>query len=502
MDFLREKIKLRLYQQTILASCNNKNSLVVLPTGLGKTYVAIGLAGLKVKKGLVIMMAPTKPLCVQHKNSFAEFFKPEEKLGILTGSIPPSERKLLWSTSKLFFCTPQTLVKDIMRGYVDLKDVALLVFDEAHRATGDYSYVSLAKEFSKRSTGHILALSASPASSKDKLDEVCGNLDIKNIEIKTEEDVDVSKYIKEKEIVRVEVELPKEIKVIQSLLEKSLISRLNKLRSAGLVHTAEVSKLRKSDLLALQKRLGSELSSKKFEAYGQISTVASCLKLQHALAMVQTQSIETVIDFFKKLEQQAKTVKASKRLLADVNFRKAVTKAYEAAGEGLEHPKFSALRNMLVEEFSEDMRAIVFASYRSSISRLISMLKKIDGINPVKFIGQKRGMSQKRQVATLEKFKEGKYNVLVASSISEEGLHVENADLGIFFEPVPSALRSIQRRGRIGRVNIGKVYLLITKDTIDEKYYWSSLHKERRMADLLNNLRDDLNSGQTKLSDI
>jgi Fanconi anemia group M protein len=103
------------------------------------------------------------------------------------------------------------------------------------------------------------------------------------------------------------------------------------------------------------------------------------------------------------------------------------------------------------------------------------------------FIGQKEGMTQKKQIETLEQFKDDKFNVLVATSVSEEGLHIENADIGIFFEPVPSALRTIQRRGRIGRINIGKVYMLITRDTIDEKYYWVSYHKERRMKELLEN---------------
>jgi len=499
MKFLKKKLKLRLYQQTILASCYGRNSLVVLPTGLGKTYLAVGLAGLSFKKGIIVILAPTKPLCVQHQKTFSEFFKPEDELIVMTGAVRPIERKELWKKAKIVFCTPQTFERDVLHGYIGLEKVSLLVLDEVHRATGKYSYVWVSKQFATKSEGNILALSASPASSKERLKEVCDNLYIENIEIKTELDQEVSKYIQEKEIIRIELDLPKEIEEIKSLLELCLSSRLKKLKEVGLIGSSDVSKVRKIELLNIQRKLASELSSQNFEKYKQISIVASCLKLQHVLEMVQTQGIGNVVDFFKKLEKQAKTIKASKRLLADWNFRKAVIKAYDAAGSGVEHPKFGALKELLSKEFSKDMKVIIFAHYRSSINRLMDMLKEVDGLRPVKFIGQKEGMNQKLQVATLERFKEGKYNVLVASSISEEGLHIENADLGVFFEPVSSALRSIQRRGRIGRVNIGKIYLLITKGTIDEKYYWSAWHKERRMGDLLESLKEDMGSRQTVL---
>lgn len=502
MRFLKEKLKLRMYQQTIVGSCYEKNSLVVLPTGLGKTFIAVGLAGLAVEKGCVVVLAPTKPLCVQHQKTFAEFFEPEDELAVMTGAVKPAERKKIWSSAKVVFCTPQTVERDVLRGYVDLSKVSLLVVDEAHRATGDYAYVWIAKQFDKLSKGYILALSASPASDQERLQEIRDNLKIKNIEVRTELDGDVASHIKEKEIIKLEVELPPEIKDIKETLETCLRNRLRELKEFGLITSADTSKVKKTDLLALQRKLASELSYKNVEKYVHLSSVAGCLKLMHVLEMVQTQGIEQVVDFFKKLEKQAIKVKAAKRLVSDWTFRKAVIKAYDAAGKGVEHPKYGALRELVKNELPADGRAIVFANYRSSVERLIAMLEQIEGARPVKFVGQREGMTQRKQVATLERFKEGKYNILVATSISEEGLHVENADLGVFFEPVPSALRSIQRRGRIGRINIGKVYQLVTKDTLDEKYYWAAWHKERRMGELLEELKDQISATkQTKLGE-
>jgi Fanconi anemia group M protein len=136
---------------------------------------------------------------------------------------------------------------------------------------------------------------------------------------------------------------------------------------------------------------------------------------------------------------------------------------------------------------NSEEKIIIFAQFRNSVSELVDKINENSKSIAKGFVGQKSGLTQKKQIEILDQFRNDKFNVLVATSVSEEGLHIENADIGIFFEPVPSALRTIQRRGRIGRINIGKVYLLIMKDTIDEKYYWVAHHKERKMYDLLKN---------------
>ena len=188
MKFLRDKLKLRIYQQTILANCHNKNSLVVLPTGLGKTFIAIGLAGLNIEKGVSVIMAPTKPLCVQHQKTFSDFFDEKEKLVTMTGAVSPTDRKELWKTAKIIFCTPQTFERDLLKRYISIENISFLVLDEAHRATGDYAYVWIAKQFAEKSKGYMLALSASPASRTEDLDEICKNLKVQNIGVTTESD--------------------------------------------------------------------------------------------------------------------------------------------------------------------------------------------------------------------------------------------------------------------------------------------------------------------------
>ena len=101
-------------------------------------------------------------------------------------------------------------------------------------------------------------------------------------------------------------------------------------------------------------------------------------------------------------------------------------------------------------------------------------------------------MTQKEQIAILQEFREGKFNVLVSSSVGEEGLDIPQVDLVIFYEPIPSAIRHIQRRGRTGRLEKGEVVILVTKNTRDEGYRWSAHHKEKRMYRNLLQLKNNL----------
>ena len=497
MKFLSSKLDLRLYQQAILGTCSLNNTLVVIPTGLGKTFIAIGLAGLLAEKGQILMLAPTKPLCVQHSKTFSSFFDAEENdLVVLTGAVKPGERKSLWANAKIIFATPQTVENDLMRRFLDPAKFSLVVFDEAHRATGEYAYTWIAEQYAKIKDGRILALTASPASEKEKLNEICANLRIAKIEVRAPRDADVKPYVQEKKIKRINVELPEKLRDVKELLEKVLKQRLSVLKSEEVIPSDDVNKVRKLELLRLQGSLASQTDVNR-DAYLHISLVAECLKLQHALLLLQTQGVSPLVDFFKKLEKQSSKTKAAKRLVNDWTFKKAMILAYEFRGESGEHPKFAALKE-LVKKHAGD-KVIVFTQYRSSVKRIAAKLSEIDGVIPAEFIGQTKGMSQKEQVATIQRFRDGEVNALVCTNIGEEGLDIPAVPLGILFEPVPSALRSIQRIGRVGRTNIGKIYILVTKDTIDEKYYWVAKHKESRMNQILDDLKVGLEDKQSTL---
>ena len=115
---LIKNITPRLYQETIIGTCINKNCLVVLPTGMGKTIIALMLASQRLKcfpNSKVLFLAPTRPLVEQHLQTFKKHFEiDKEKLAVFTGYVRPEKRSELWKQAKIIFSTPQGLENDII----------------------------------------------------------------------------------------------------------------------------------------------------------------------------------------------------------------------------------------------------------------------------------------------------------------------------------------------------------------------------------------------------
>jgi len=152
------------------------------------------------------------------------------------------------------------------------------------------------------------------------------------------------------------------------------------------------------------------------------------------------------------------------------------------------HSKVTMVRRMVRRQLKEspDSRIIVFANFRDTVEEISRVLGDVELAKPQRFVGQasrdgSTGMTQKVQLASLDAFRAGEANVLVATSVGEEGLDVPNADLVIFYEPVGSEIRTIQRRGRTGRQREGTVHVLIARDTRDEGARAAAKHREERM---------------------
>lgn len=489
-------IEARLYQQVIVGNASSGNTLVVAPTALGKTVIAVLLAAHRLDKypdSRILMISTTRPLVNQHAASFKRFLRiNEDGINVFTGYKPPEERREVWERSQIICATPQVIENDLISGKYSLEKVSLIVFDEAHRATGDYPYSFIAKRYHNASEHPlILGLTASPGGDEAKIKEVCDNLFIKNIEVRTERDPDVRPYIKGIEIEWRMVDLPEEFLKIKNLLENALKDRLETLKKIGLVRSADV-KTPKKDFLTLRGRLQDEIAKgeKAPEIYIGISNVAACINISHALELLETQGLETLQKYFERIQRQSS--KAAKNLLHDVNFMRAIRLTENLSGE-MHHPKLDALVEII--EKARGKRIMVFTQYRDSAQKIVERLGEIRGIRSARFVGQAsrekdKGLSQKEQLGILEKFREGEYNTLVATSVAEEGLDIPKVDLVVFYEPIPSEIRSIQRRGRTGRSRAGKAIVLITKKTRDEGFYWSSFHKERRMRQVLDKLKD------------
>ena len=495
----------RLYQETILATAATKNTLVVLPTGLGKTNIFLMLTAQRLNQypeSKILFIGPTRPLIDQYLDVFNRHFElPKEKMTVLTGMVAPEKRIELWEKSTVIFSTPQGLENDLLAGKISLENVMLLGFDEAHRAVKEYSYVWIAKHYMKTARfPRILALTASPGSDMEKISEVCKNLFIEDIEVRTEADPDVKPYVQEMEIDWVKVDLPAEFMEIKKLLDASFRSKLEAVNNMG--YLRGITGHSKKDLLQLQASLHAELGGnyKNFPLLKSISSLAEAMKVGHALELLETQGISALRQYFGRLSEDAKAAKtkAVKRLFSDSNFMAAIEKTNGLFTKNIDHPKIQELKRIIKEEIADKKgaKAIVFNQYRDSAVKLREELNKVQGIIAHIFVGQMKkgetGLSQKQQKALLAKFSAGEFNVIIATSIGEEGLDIPKVDLVVFYEPIPSAIRQIQRRGRTGRQEKGKVIILVTRDTRDEAFRWVAHHREKRMHVILKTLKSKL----------
>lgn len=507
----KNTLEKRLYQETVLATCSQKNTMVVLPTGLGKTASAILLTAHRMNKigGKVMVLAPTRPLVEQHKKTFSKFMEIEEgDMKVFTGKIHPSQREKEYKKAMIIFATPQVIQNDLIGGRFDFSDYSLLVLDECHRGVGDYPYPFIAKMYMKRAKNpRILGLTASPGGTKDKIDQICKNLYFDAVEIRTEADSDVRPYIQKVKMEWIMIDLPKEFKTVHKLISKSLKERYKKLKGMELTNTID---LKKRDLLQIQGRIRNIIATKPKVPpwiYQGLSTVAEALKIEHALELLETQGSGSLLEYFKRMKKSADEgkTKAVKRIMKDPDIETAFLKTYELVGEGIEHPKLNELYKILERQFKSysKSKVIVFSHYRDSVKKIVEVLRGVKGCKPIAFIGQagEEGLSQKQQVKILEEFKKLRYNTIVCTSVGEEGLDIPSVDLVVFYEPIPSEIRTIQRRGRTGRQNPGRVIVLIAKETRDEAYFWVSRYKEKKMKTILRNMKDHYDDEQKKLGE-
>jgi len=511
-------LRFREYQEIISNSALNKNTLVILPTALGKTIISL-LVSVNIlynhKEKRILILAPTRPLVNQHWDSFISNIKLlDEQTVVVTGKIPPHARTIVWNnkTIRLFFSTPEVVKNDIIGKRLSLVDFFLVVFDEAHRAVKDYAYTFIADQYIKHCLNPlILGLTASPGSEKNKIQEICNNLFIENIEFKTEEDKDVKRYINPINLKWQWFDLPSEYQYVKSILKTMLDEKLNWLNKRNILRKNS-EWIFKRDLISLGEQLRSKLDitleEDRRSIYYALMQQSIALSLMYCIELVESQGFHSLGTFLGRTRPEES--KSHKILLGD-NRIKEIKRLMENLQ--MDHPKVQYLLKILKERHVPQSilnnrgnswrsvpevisRVLVFTQYRDTAQHIVEMLIK-DNIKASKFVGQSKrqgdpGMKQEEQNSILKNFRGGEFSVLVATSIAEEGLDIPEVDLVVFYEPIPSEIRHIQRRGRTGRKNIGSVLILATKDTIDQRYLDITRKKIDRMKAIFSSASIDL----------
>ncbi|MDV3277020.1 MAG: DEAD/DEAH box helicase [Nitrososphaerales archaeon] len=494
---LTGKFEAREYQKHIAESASGGNTLVVLPTGLGKTMIAMMVAAGrlgKFRESKVMVLAPTRPLVLQHFRAFGENLNlPQGSMVALTGTVDPGEREVLWLKSRVIFATPQTVYNDVRHGRVSLDDVVLAVFDEAHRSVKDYTYTRLAEAYRDQARHPlILGLTASPGGSKEKVNEIKRNLFIEKVEARTEESEDVSAYVEQTSVQPVKVKVPEEYEEEILRLRELFNDKVKKLIDGGFLRSNRVSKkalLEARGTISARLKAAQAQGGQKGYIFGAIINQAQAVVIVHALEVIETQGAPTLARYLERVRERPEKGKSTASLLKDPRWIRIEQEASKL--RNVEHSKLGVLLSVMREQLATkpDSKVIVFTQYRDTIEDIVKALESA-GYSAERFVGQadktgNKGMDQQTQTNALERFRKGEFTALVSSSIGEEGLHVPDVDLVVFYEAVPSEIRYIQRRGRTGRTTAGKVVILLAEGTVDEAYYYSSLFKENRMRKLV-----------------
>ncbi len=478
----KNSIEKRDYQVNLANQAIKENCIVVLPTGLGKTAIALNVIAEYLAKGTggALFLAPTRVLVHQHY----EFLKAHltlDDISLITGEDPIQKRTKLWGNS-VICATPEITKNDLDRQIVSTEQFNLVVFDEVHRTVGDYAYSGIAERF-ENSSARLIGLTATLPSEKEKATEILTRLRISSIAERTEDSPDVKPYIQETKTEWINVELPPELKSIQTLLKLALNERYDTLQKNG-IRLAEQQSL--SALLRIRQFV---LSRNRRSA----KPLFTAIRIHYALSMLEAHGITPFLKFCERARKK-KGAGVKELFEVDPNFTRAVHLAKEAQSRGIEHSKIPKLKEILE---SVPGKALIFTSYRDSVDLIFNKLTEM-GISAGILIGKagETGLKQKEQIEAVQKFRDGVFQVLVATRVGEEGLDIAEVNQVIFYDNVPSSIRYIQRRGRTGRKDAGKLVVLIAKNTIDERYYWIGKRKMLAAKSMGDNMTKVLEKNQ------
>ncbi|OLL27108.1 ATP-dependent DNA helicase mph1 [Neolecta irregularis DAH-3] len=478
------------YQYNITQKALFQNILVAVPTGLGKTFISSCVMLNYYRwfpKAKIIFMAPTKPLVAQQIEACLRVCGiPRSATARLTGQQNKETRADAYETRRVFFATPQTIQNDLKSRLLDRKSVVCLVVDEAHRTSGAYSYGEVVKLIREENKSlRILALTATPGGDMETVQNVVNTLCISKIEIRTEESMDVQRYINRKHINTHVLSLSKEILEYQDLYCKVMRPFFEKVKPLNLYQIYDLSAL--TPFACMQAKETYRTSS-AFNQHAQpirqmyLGYLSYLASISYALTLLLQHGIEPFYNYlFAKrediLKKGNKVGKMDSLLLNSPEFKQIMSRIEETKDlptfQG--HPKLPRMTGIVIDHFvraqdsSTQTRAMIFVTYRDSADVIVKTLNHHRPLcNATVFIGQAAakkgggvGMSQKEQLKTIEMFKNGQHNILVATSIGEEGLDIGDVDLIVCYDSSSSPIRMLQRLGRTGRKRDGSIAILL-----------------------------------------
>jgi len=509
VNLLSDTIEARAYQLDAVNESLAGSMLLVLPTAAGKTAVAWMLIAEKLieKVGKILLIAPTVALVNQHLKGINKILALKEIEPIsITGQNIANKRAAMWISSRIVIATPQVVRNDIINGILSIEEYSLVIFDEAHHCTGEHAMAQVGRLYNSKSQNPlILGMTASPGSNISQVEEICKNLNLERIHLRTPEDPMISEYLSNLEVQEIKVNVPEEIMVLTNpliLWQKGIVDRERRL---GIyIMPGEINHIGLSNAMDRAKKA---INRGKKSAYSSISQIGIAMRLHHLINHMLCQGTAASREFLNRLENENDN-KSVRNFMRDIRIQKLLI---EIKKKNEIHSKVGAVRRLVRERLRRnlDSKIIIFASFRDTITVLDEAMGDLKDARAIQFIGQTNrssgeGLKPKEQIKRLEEFRNGSANILISTSVGEEGLDIPTADLVIFYEPVSSETRTIQRRGRTGRQREGEIIVLIAEGTRDENARSAALKREKNMHKVVQRVKRKLSLsnhiGENKLN--
>ncbi|KAF8973413.1 hypothetical protein BGZ46_009919 [Entomortierella lignicola] len=534
------------YQYNIIRRALFSNTLVSLPTGLGKTFIAAVVMLNYFRwfpKSKIIFMAPTRPLVNQQIEAcFNICGISQEETVEMTGQQNSELRKEMWLEKRVIYCTPQVLQNDIKSGICPAEDIVCLVVDEAHRAVGRYAYSEVIRLLEPINQDiRIMALTATPGGDIKTVQKVVQNLKIAKIEMRTEDSMDLQRYIFKRTVQEMVIPCGREVGDIRDKFVKMIRPMLDRLCKLNVLRTADPAQLSRFIILQGRDAYIAEHPQHSATKSFVMKQVGITMGLVHAYELL---TIHGIRPFYANMDPFSNNNSSNsstgnqtgakgvgvKRKYGDNDADKDDDNKPSLARKAMEeipdfmrmmdsirikmknpgfcsHPKIERLVGIVIQHFTDHQdqndaivkartdsaessitdtdgvdhtlpqtRIMIFANYRESVEEIGRVLELYRPLVKVQsFIGQatakgKKGISQKEQQKVVADFQKGEHNVLVATSIGEEGLDIGDVDLIICYDSHSSPIRMLQRMGRTGRKRKGRICLLLAEGQEEQKY--------------------------------
>ncbi|XP_042234088.1 Fanconi anemia group M protein-like isoform X2 [Homarus americanus] len=522
---------IREYQFSVVEEALFKNTLISLPTGLGKTFIAAVVMYNFYRwypRSKIVFMAPTKPLVTQQIEACYNIMGiPQSDTSQMTGSVAPENRIKAWTEKRVFFLTPQVLTNDLARGAAPATLIKCLVLDEAHRALGNHAYCQVVRGLRQHHHDfRILALSATPGSDLQAVQQVLTNLMISHIELRNEDSPDIQSYVHQRSINKVVVPLGELLTSLKTRFLTVARVYVNRLLDMKVLYTKDETTLTKFQILqareAFRQCPPGNLSRQK---YGIVEGLfALCMTLYHSYELLMQHGARSFYKFLKGTLNGDKGYSyARSELLRNQVFQQLMdelaekfepkislsqpskhsspgtkigsphpSKANNVHFYEISHPKMAKLLSIVIDHHKKcadeekSTRIMIFSQYRESVIEITEMLQCYHPlVKAMSFLGQsskvrgERNISQKEQLKVVSDFRSGEFNTLVSTCVGEEGLDIGEVDLIICYDAPKSPIRLVQRMGRTGRKREGHIVVLVTRGKEEQMYNQSQFQKKK-----------------------